>query len=196
MANLKNITDLPIIESADGVNLIVNDNGSAKQIAAGAVGAQADFNVTDENHPAFIKNKPAVMQSDWSVEDESSPAFIKNKPVEEWDIYIVAENIRYDEDDGQIWDFDIKKMAAYQEIRDMLHQGVIPKVRVIDKYNNVTRNNEEELSWEQLSQSGGTQFIFSVPDSEEQFITIYIWTFNNSFGIEMYPDGTVDVFLD
>lgn len=79
MANLKNITDLPIIGSADGVNLIVNDNGSAKQIAAGAVGAQADFNVTDESHPAFIKNKPAVAQSDWSIEDENNPAFIKNK---------------------------------------------------------------------------------------------------------------------
>lgn len=37
MANLKNITDLPIAESAEGVNLIVNDNGAAKQIAANSV---------------------------------------------------------------------------------------------------------------------------------------------------------------
>ena len=66
MANLKNITDLPVAESAEGLNLIVNDNGSAKQIAASAVGAQAD----------------------WAVTDESSPAFIKNKPVEEWDLDI------------------------------------------------------------------------------------------------------------
>ena len=58
MANLKSITELPVATSADGVNLIVNDNGSAKQIAAGAVGAQADWNVKDENHPAFVKNKP------------------------------------------------------------------------------------------------------------------------------------------
>lgn len=34
MANLKNITELPVAESAEGLNLIVNDGGSAKQIAA------------------------------------------------------------------------------------------------------------------------------------------------------------------
>jgi hypothetical protein len=37
MANLKNITDLPVAESAEGLNLIVNDNGSAKQIPANAI---------------------------------------------------------------------------------------------------------------------------------------------------------------
>ena len=58
MANLKNITELPVAESADGLNLIVNDNGVAKQIAASEVGAQADWNVMDEHSPAFIKNKP------------------------------------------------------------------------------------------------------------------------------------------
>lgn len=80
MANLKNITDLPIIESADGVNLIVNDNGSAKQIAASAVGAQADFNVTDENHPAFIKNKPVAVKPDWNQNDETAADYVKNRP--------------------------------------------------------------------------------------------------------------------
>ena len=60
MANLKNITELPVAESAEGLNLIVNDNGAAKQIAASAVGAQADFAVTDEKSPAFIKNKPVA----------------------------------------------------------------------------------------------------------------------------------------
>lgn len=60
MTNLKNITDLPIAESSEGINLIVNDNGSAKQIPASAVGAQADWNETDETSPAFIMNKPQV----------------------------------------------------------------------------------------------------------------------------------------
>ena len=80
MANLKNITDLPVAESAEGLNLIVNDNGAAKQIAASAVGAQADFAVTDETSPAFIKNKPEVVQADWAVKDETNPAHLKNKP--------------------------------------------------------------------------------------------------------------------
>lgn len=43
MTNLKNITDLPMAESAKGVNLIVNDNGVAKQIKAGYVGSDYDL---------------------------------------------------------------------------------------------------------------------------------------------------------
>lgn len=60
MANLKNITDVPVVESAEGLNLIVNDNGAAKQIAASAVGAQADWNVEDTSSPTYIKNKPII----------------------------------------------------------------------------------------------------------------------------------------
>ena len=37
MTNLRNITDLPIVESVEDVNLIVNDNGIAKQVAASAI---------------------------------------------------------------------------------------------------------------------------------------------------------------
>lgn len=37
MANLKNITELPVAESVQGLNLIVNDNGAAKQIPADSV---------------------------------------------------------------------------------------------------------------------------------------------------------------
>lgn len=49
MANLKNITDLPVVESAEGLNLIVNDNGSAKQISADLVGGAASWNdLTDK----------------------------------------------------------------------------------------------------------------------------------------------------
>lgn len=70
MANLKNIAELPVANSADGLNLIVNDNGSAKQIAASAVGAQADWNVTDDTSPAFIANKPDI-NSVYVIDSES-----------------------------------------------------------------------------------------------------------------------------
>lgn len=79
MANLKNIADLPVAESAKGLNLIVNDNGAAKQIAASAVGAQADWAETDENSPAFIKNKPKSAQPDWNQNDPSAPDYVKNR---------------------------------------------------------------------------------------------------------------------
>lgn len=58
MANLKNITELPMAESADGLNLIVNDNGAAKQIAASAVSVQADWNQNDPAKPDYVKNRP------------------------------------------------------------------------------------------------------------------------------------------
>lgn len=46
MINLKNITELPVAESTNGLNLIVNDNGAAKQIAASAVGKVKTVNGT------------------------------------------------------------------------------------------------------------------------------------------------------
>lgn len=60
MANLTNITDLPIADSADNLNLIVEDNGVAKKITASEVGAQADWNEEDDTSPAYIKNKPTI----------------------------------------------------------------------------------------------------------------------------------------
>lgn len=87
MANLKNITDLPVAESAEGLNLIVNDNGAAKQIAASAVGAQADWTETDETSPAFIKNKPVEeldldlkIDITWNTEtsEPNDPVFTAN----------------------------------------------------------------------------------------------------------------------
>lgn len=60
MSKLKDITELPLAESAEGVKLIVNDNGAAKQIAANVVGAQADWNIEDASNPAYIKNRPII----------------------------------------------------------------------------------------------------------------------------------------
>ena len=74
MANLKNITELPVVESAEGLKLIVNDDGRAKQIAASAVGMQADWNVTDESSPAFINNKPhRELMYEWNFEADENP---------------------------------------------------------------------------------------------------------------------------
>lgn len=72
MANLKNITELPVANSADNLNLIVNDSGIAKQIAASKVGAQADWSVTDNTSPAFIKNKPeSFVNSAYVIDSEA-----------------------------------------------------------------------------------------------------------------------------
>ena len=136
MANLKNITDLPIAESTEGLNLIVNDNGAAKQIPANEVGAQADFLEEDETHPGFIKNKSGIalksdiVQADWAETDENSPAFVKNKPVEEWDLDVVATLTRRDLENYMHWDYDVRNFTSYEAISNKIKLGIEPKVRV------------------------------------------------------------------
>jgi hypothetical protein len=127
MANLKNITEVPVAESAEGLNLIVNDNGAAKQIAASKVGAQADWNEEDTNNPAFIKNKPSIVQSDWAETDENSPAYVKNKPVEEWDFDIEftmswnTENSNYD------LTHTVNHVSAFEDIKNKILNGDVVK---------------------------------------------------------------------
>lgn len=110
MANLKNIVDLPVAESAEGLNLIVNDNGAAKQIAAGAVGAQADWTETDEN----------------------SPAFVKNKPVEEWDLDLTI-NIPWDAEASEQGTpvFTAAEGYSFEAFVAKIKSGEVPNVRIM-----------------------------------------------------------------
>lgn len=48
MAGLKSITDLPMAENTSGVNLIVNDNGVAKQADLSAVRAEQEYDIVFE----------------------------------------------------------------------------------------------------------------------------------------------------
>lgn len=129
MANLKNITDLPVAETAEGLNLIVNDNGSAKQIAASAVGAQADFAVTDETSPAFIKNKPEIAQADWAETDEFSSAFIKNKPVEKWDLDFTCDITWNDETSESNPPMFTIHTGTFENVKNKILNGV-PKIKI------------------------------------------------------------------
>lgn len=72
MANLKNITDLPVAESAEGLNLIVNDNGSAKQITLEAVKTQQDYDLV------FEYNEDITLSLSLSVDS------LKEVPVEKF----------------------------------------------------------------------------------------------------------------
>ncbi len=117
MANLKSITELPVASSSNGVNLIINDNGAAKQIAASAVGAQADWAETNENSPAFIKNKPG---SSKELAYEWTPGIDEDgNPITDVDFFV--QNI----DDDMTWltnkmddcDFEIvlEQYACYED---------------------------------------------------------------------------------
>lgn len=86
MAGTK-ITDLPVSNTAENAKLIANVNGQATQIPASTVGAQPDWNETDETKPAFILNKP-----------ETSPGYIHyrlsnySRKMGEYDVCIITKD--------------------------------------------------------------------------------------------------------
>lgn len=111
MTNFKSVTNLPLVESAEGLNLIVNDNGAAKQIAASAVGAQADWAETNENSPAFIKNKPTVnSNTEFDVDIKA--------------IYAMKEGLS----DPYVSTYTVQYLNSFENIKNKFFEaGVLPK---------------------------------------------------------------------
>lgn len=136
MANLKNITDLPVAESAEGLNLIVNDNGAAKQIPASAVGAQAD----------------------WNVSDASNPAFIKNKPVAEYDLSIKLHPIGFTDGDCNI---ECELLSgSYSAVVEKLNNGITPKVLVFEDASNMGELTDgEDKPWIAVCESNAALYL-------------------------------------
>lgn len=79
MANLKNITELPLADSIDGINLIANDNGSAKQVPADAIGKIKSVNGVepDENGSVNIEI-PEGFSGNWN-DLKDKPFYIEEK---------------------------------------------------------------------------------------------------------------------
>lgn len=107
MANLKNITELPVAESADGLNLIVNDNGTAKQMPASAVSVQADWAETNESNAAFIKNKPV---EEWDLDLTVDITWNAETSTENEPIFTAAEGYSYDAFAAKVESGDIPKI--------------------------------------------------------------------------------------
>lgn len=173
MANLKNITELPVAESAEGVNLIINDNGAAKQIAASAVGAQAD----------------------WAETDETSPAFIKNKPVEEWDLDIVASMTFNAEDDGfNAPVYTINKIPSFEELKNKIFncENIMAKALLSSQRFGASAD-ESSMMESGLRQCSYTYF----PDGfDEGTEYIFIRYFCDCLGfmLVILPDNSIDMF--
>lgn len=63
MANYEftRLSDVPVVETVqDNLNVLVEQDGEIGKVAKTQIGAQADWNETDETSPAFILNKPEV----------------------------------------------------------------------------------------------------------------------------------------
>lgn len=117
MANLKNITELPVAESADGLNLIVNDNGAAKQIAASAVGAQADWAVTDETSPAYVRNKPMIPTKMSDLE-------------EEWD-FDANVTVSWDANSSSMVHSYTVNFSNFESCKNKIMNGIQPKAKIV-----------------------------------------------------------------
>lgn len=171
MANLKSITELPVAESAEGLNLIVNDNGAAKQIAASAVGAQADWTETDEN----------------------SPAFVKNKPIEEWDIDIDIESIYDETEDDMRTTYTVNYMNTFENIKNKILHGIQPKCKL--KVTTTNRGNTDTSYM--LTESFNNVFASYSPhsDNEEmspEHIQFGTWGVKCSPMFVLLADNTID----
>ena len=76
MANLKNITELPVASSADNLNLIVNDYGTVKQIAA------AEIKTKTESKPLILDANLSDHYSGHSeAGDEALEAIKTGRPI-------------------------------------------------------------------------------------------------------------------
>lgn len=73
MAGLKSITDLPMAENTSGVNLIVNDNGVAKQADLNAVRTEQEYDLNFE-----IKSRPIYGTVDY-IEYGLAPSVSQNQ---------------------------------------------------------------------------------------------------------------------
>ena len=167
MSNLKSITELPMAESAEGLNLIVNDNGAAKQIAASAVGEQAD----------------------WAEMNENSPAFIKNKPVEELDLDIEIIGTFIEADDDMNYEHTVNYINTFENIKNKILSGTQPKCKV--KISSTGWGNTDSSL--KYTESFNSVFATYYPEFESNLASIYfnVWGSRTSPRFVLLSDGTI-----
>ena len=86
--NLTGVCNFGIVRGADdnAIETVVLEFESEIHVNVGASGeqVQADWNETNTDSPAYIRNKPTIppaqVQSNWNETDTNSKAFIQNKP--------------------------------------------------------------------------------------------------------------------
>jgi len=65
---------------SDGSDGAKGDKGDKGDTGAAGSAVNPNWNETDTTKPAYIQNKPSVIQSDWNQQTTTSIDFIKNKP--------------------------------------------------------------------------------------------------------------------
>lgn len=151
MANLKNITDLPMAASAEGLNLIVNDNGAAKQIAASAVCKVKSVNGTQPDENGNVQ-----------IDTVSSWNDLKDKPFyAEAETYTILENCPVTELDeyGEAYYVNVITDKTFS-FGDKVLVTVYDKQYELECYNSQTDNEGNTHYWVEYEEDGS--YIFSI----------------------------------
>ena len=120
------LSEVPAVETVkDNLNVLVEQDGEIGKVAKTQIGAQADWNETDETSPAYILNKPEVGSSG-------------GKPV----FFYISNGIRKDSKNGEIASAD-EIVEAYFTNRGYINltEGNILPTRITGFYisNNIAR---------------------------------------------------------
>lgn len=161
MANLKNITDLPMAESTEGLNLIVNDNGAAKQIAADKVGRVKSVNGAEPDDNGNVEIEiPEEFSGSWN-DLTDKPFYTEEEPVE---VEVVAETTVTIPQDGDPFGFLVGPIFKHGKEYIVNWNGVQYTSKAIDFGNgNTVLGNGSLFVFGDLGNIGNNEPFFFAP---------------------------------
>lgn len=107
MAEFKKLSAVEAVETvSETANVLIEENGVIKRAAKSEIGAQADWAETDENSPAFIKNKP-----EYDLNIEVVASYYSNE----------------DEGDGFNIEYTVKSINTFNNIKNKFFGASVPK---------------------------------------------------------------------
>ena len=158
MANLKNITDLPMAESTEGLNLIVNDNGAAKQIAADKVGRVKSVNGAEPDDNGNVEIEiPEGFSGSWN-DLTDRPFYTEEEPVE---VEVVAETTVTIPPDGMPYGLVQCPILKHGQEYIINWNGVQYTCQAIDVgYDMIVLGNSSLFDFEDLGDVGNNEPFF------------------------------------
>ena len=179
MANLKDIKEVPVVESLTGEEkVLINANGAAKQVSV--------KDLTDH-----VSQVPEVLELSGeetvliNVDGELKQVRVNQiKPKEEYDLDITVR-FYFDEQIGDAaTDFVIHHMSSFETIRDKILSGIVPKVKGI-----LIDDGTEGAYTDPISYYDFEYYIDKINNYEE--IYLYLGGYDYGKYFRMESDGSV-----
>lgn len=188
MPNLKNIADLPVVESADGLNLIVEDNGSAKRIAVDKIeGKVKSVNGVMPDENGNVKVETASSWNDLTDKPFYEETVTVNEPLNiTWDgnteglvsdssgIYYKVSNLVLSDEQIKLTKLTMSTgdSLSISEFWDSLVEGgAVTEDYVFLEYAILIRNDRVEMMGRVFTESGiyfgtGSAYVSSLTTTE------------------------------